>query len=420
MKQKTRKQRQAEQLGMPMGTARSKLQRKLIWNFLLRQGENKCEHCGDWISAPEDLAITHVESWLDNDASLFWDTHNVAFMHSPCAEQFAAERDVARRQKAEKPEMELVRVGIVNERGEWLPGCYHQGKVYVAGKHGERYKLSLRNLTGERLEVILTVDGRDVISGEIGSKENRGYVLKPFEVCTIDGWRTSDNTVAAFRFGADKDNAYSTQLGTGAHLGVIGVAVYREKHSSWSDILIRDGDVWRGGSTQPPTWRTFTSTMDSSPATKAVQCSTDTMSHSGPTIEHVNASFTMNTGERTARRHAREERAQAKGRKRGRGRDGGQPVRARGRDGGQRTNKPREEVKLGTKFGEEVHSRVHHTTFTRRTLEPAVTMVFEYDTFKNLKRRGVPITRNKPRKEPPISPSAFPADDSGYCKPPGR
>lgn len=406
MKQKTRKQRQAEQLGMPMGTARSKLHRKLIWDLLLRQGENKCGHCGDWIRAPEDLAITHVEPWLDNDASLFWDTHNVAFMHSPCAEQFAADRDAARRQKAE-PEMELVRVGIVNERGEWLPGCYHEGKIYIAGKHGERYKLSLRNLTGERLEVVLTVDGRDVISGEVGSKENRGYVLKPFETCTIDGWRTSDNTVAAFRFGADKDNAYSTQLGTGAHLGVIGVAVYQEDHPVWSDMIIRGQEKPWYPSGQ--SWMTFNashSTMDSSPGRNSVQCST-TMEPTGPTVERVNASFTMETG-----RAAREQRAQAPGRKRSM---------KRHRAGGQSTNKPvREEVKLGTKFGEEIHSSVHKTTFARRTLEPAVTMVFEYDTYKNLKRRGIPIKQNKPRKEPPISPSAFPADDSGYCKPPGR
>ena len=173
---------------MPIGTARSKLQRKIIWDLLVRQGENQCARCDDWINSSEDLAITHIEPWLDNDPELFWDHNNVAFMHPTCAEEYASEREAARRQKEQ--EMEIVRVGIVNDRGEWLPGCFHNGKVYVVGKHGERYNIHLRNLTGSRIEVVLTVDGRDVITGEEGSKQNRGYILHAFETCTIEGWRT--------------------------------------------------------------------------------------------------------------------------------------------------------------------------------------------------------------------------------------
>lgn len=384
MKAKTRKQRQAAQLGMPMGTARSKLQRKLIWDLLNKAGENECEHCGDWISRPEDLAITHVEPWLDNDPELFWDTRNVAFMHPPCAEHSAAERNAARRQKEKEKMSKLVNVGIVNERGEWLPGCYHDGKVYVAGKHGERYQIALRNQTGERVEVVLTVDGRDVISGEAGSKDSRGYVLQPFETCQIDGWRTSDDTVAAFRFGADKDKAYSTQLGTGAHLGVIGVAVFEERQSSWflrsSTRGVAPAGMW-GGST------TFT---DSHYSAEVLNASAEVVNSADLSLHST--------------RSVREERAQAPNHKRS------PQVR-------RRKQAPREEVKLGTKFGEEIQSSVHKTTFTRLTAEPSQVLTIEYDTFKNLKRRGIPIKRSKPRVE---SPSAFPADNDGYCKAPPR
>jgi len=78
---------------------------------------------------------------------------------------------------------------------------------------------------------------------------------------------------------------------------------------------------------------------------------------------------------------------------------------------------PREEVKLGTKFGESLSSQVMHTRFLRRTDDPAQLIAIEYDTFKNLKKRGVPITKSS--RPPAQTPSAFPADDA-YCKAPPR
>jgi len=102
------------------------------------------------------------------------------------------------------------------------------------------------------------------------------------------------------------------------------------------------------------------------------------------------------------RRQGREERAQAQGRRRSMTR--------------KRTQAPREEVKLGTKFGEELRSQVRTTRFTRASTSPVQLVTIEYDTLKNLKRRGIPITSQS--RVTPSAPSAFPADDDGYCKPP--
>jgi len=396
---KSRKQRQADQLGMPIGTARSKLQRKIIWDLLVRQGENQCARCDDWINSAEDLAITHIEPWLDNDPELFSDHNNVAFMHPTCAEEYASEREAARRQK--ERDMEIVRVGIINERGEWLPGCFHDGKVYVVGKHGSRYSIHLRNLTGERIEVVLTVDGRDVITGEEGSTKNRGYILHAFETCTIEGWRTSDETVAAFRSGADKDKAYSTQLGTGAHLGVIGVAVFQEYFRPQSSFTILRSCGYSSDSIP----------VGASAESVKISASTETSGGATYSVSCNNVSDEPMLGfsdeSRRASRREREERAQA-------------PLRRRSmrRKRLVEEQEPREEVKLGTKFGEERRSKVGKTTFTRRTTEAAWTLTIEYDTFKNLKRRGIPIKRMQPKKEAP-TPSAFPADNE-YCKAPPR
>lgn len=406
MKQKSRKQRQADQLGMPMGTARSKLQRKVIWHLLNRVGQDKCGHCGDWISSPEDLAITHVEQWLDIDPDLFWDTRNVAFMHPTCTEEYAADREAARRQKEQDKMNNLVSIGIVNERGDWLPGCIHEDKIYVAGKHGERYKITLRNHSNERVEVVLTVDGRDVITGKEGSKDERGYILHGLESYEIDGWRTSDDTVAAFRFGADKDKAYSTQKGSGASLGVIGMAVFQEKTYSRRTSVLRSSGIAPMGA---PAGALFS--MNASYGDGAERGAASASFTSDTVVTHTSTSTsTSRLDSFSTDRHLdkeRETRAQAPGRTRG-------MRQMRRRKAGKEA--PREEVKLGTKFGEEIQSQVNKVTFTRLGTTPAQLVSIEYDTFKNLKKRGIPVTRSAPR---PTAPSGFPADD-GYCKPPQR
>jgi len=268
------------------------------------------------------------------------------------------------------------------------------------GLCGERYNIHLRNLTGERIEVVLTVDGRDVITGEEGSKQNRGYILHAFETCTIEGWRTSDDTVAAFRFGADKNKAYSTQLGTGAHLGVIGVAVYQEYYRPQSSFTILRSASFDSMPVSGTT-RGVSYSLDSSDVKISASCNSVSASTPTGSVEYEGD---LGFSDVFEDRRSREERAQTQGRRRKMTRD--------------RKQAPREEVKLGTKFGEEIRSRVGKTTFSRRTTEPAWIVTIEYDTFKNLKRRGIPIRRTQPRKEA-TTPSAFPADNE-YCKAPPR
>ena len=82
--------------------------------------------------------------------------------------------------------------------------------------------------TGERVEAVVTVDGRDVVSGELGNyKRQRGYVIEAYGSVVIEGFRQSLDQVAAFRF-TDIGNSYSARRGSGQHVGVIGVAVFKE------------------------------------------------------------------------------------------------------------------------------------------------------------------------------------------------
>ncbi|RMG94148.1 MAG: hypothetical protein D6705_17035 [Deltaproteobacteria bacterium] len=127
------------------------------------------------------------------------------------------------------PQGDLLSVGIETLDGRPLDTYWHQGAVYVAGHPGMAYRIRLTNLTGERLEAVVSVDGRDVVTGRLGDYRNqRGYVVPPYGTITIDGFRRSLDQVATFRF-ADVADAYTTRMGTPEHVGVIGVAVFRER-----------------------------------------------------------------------------------------------------------------------------------------------------------------------------------------------
>jgi len=109
-----------------------------------------------------------------------------------------------------------------------LPVYAKEQRQYVAGRPGARYALRLRNLTGGRVLAVLSVDGINVISGQTAGWAQTGYVLAPYESYDIRGWRKSDAEVAAFQFAAITQS-YAAQTGRPGHVGVIGVAAFREK-----------------------------------------------------------------------------------------------------------------------------------------------------------------------------------------------
>ena len=57
-----------------------------------------------------------------------------------------------------------------------------------------------------RVEAVVSVDGLDAVDGKPASVGKRGYMIPAFGDVTIDGWRTSLSTVAAFRFSSVRDS----------------------------------------------------------------------------------------------------------------------------------------------------------------------------------------------------------------------
>lgn len=109
-----------------------------------------------------------------------------------------------------------------------LPIYHHEGRAYVVGEPQHQYELRIRSRAGYRLLAVASVDGVNVVTGQTAGELQSGYVIDPGGVAVIEGWRKSFDDVATFYFTALEDS-YAARTGRPSHVGVIGVALFREK-----------------------------------------------------------------------------------------------------------------------------------------------------------------------------------------------
>ena len=397
-KSKDHKRRKAELLGMPVGTAERQLRKAIIHELARQCGRNICRWCRLEIEEPDELAITHVEDW-EESPDLYFDLGNVALSHASCA------ADRGGRRQGEVSEMKI-EVSVEDAQNNRLPGARHEGDLYVAGNQGKPYQVRVRNRTGKRVLVVTTVDGRNVQTGDPGDYEGAGHVLEPHQSWVYKGWRTSDDKVAAFKFGS-KNDSYSSQLGSKENVGVIGVAVFEEKEPDPKIITVTETRfvplpyiVERPAPWWPNTHITWTS--DTFRLGDALRQGNTT----GSGIDMVNCSTTVSSAELSASSTVI-------------GSVSIEPV-SRGRSStkGKRKRKGQVRQELGTEFGEQLSSSVQRTSFNRATDEPCEVHAIRYDSVDALRRRGIRVDR--PSQRPQQRPSPFPESQDGYCKPPPR
>ena len=279
-----------------------------------------------------------------------------------------------------------VSISLESPGGGGVQTFWHGGSLYVAGQNGARYNLRLQNNTSERVEAVVSVDGRDVVSGQLGNyKSQRGYVIDPYGSVVIEGFRQSLDQVAAFRF-TDIGNSYSARRGSGQHVGVIGVAVFKEyqprrRPSPPMPIATRPyyepsgGDA--GGYDPMP--------GSSAPAARPTDASPQGRSE-----------------------------ARAKSTSDDRGdRDGAY-------ESSEMVARPRSN-RLGTEYGESTYSSVREVGFTRRhKRRPDSMLTVYYDSLDGLRARGVPVDPYYP-PPPTYAPQPFPNDGerhNQYAPPP--
>jgi hypothetical protein len=157
-------------------------------------------------------------------------------------------------------------LSMVDESGRPFPALRRGDRVVALGDPGERYALRIENHSGERFEVVASVDGLDVLDGEVGSVQKRGYLVAAHGSVVIDGFRRSQNDVAAFRLG-DVAHSYANSKGKARNVGVIGFALFEEQRPvvtyaqpphaprySHDTRLRQSAEAFPGGYAQPPAW----------------------------------------------------------------------------------------------------------------------------------------------------------------------
>ena len=228
-------------------------------------------------------------------------------------------------------------IELVDDAMRRLP-CYgHDGRLYVLGDTGGRYLIRVVNPTAARVEAVVSVDGLDAIDGHSANPGKRGYIIPAYGEVTIDGWRTSLDTVAAFRFSSVRDS-YAGRTGHDRNVGVIGVAFFRERP--------RPVVTW-----QPPP------PLRPSPARRSA------------TVEDSEAPAGAGGAAGSANKSASAETAA--------------PPRA--------AAEPADRAGLGTQFGETQSSRVTETTFVRASSSPTTVAELRYDDREGLLARGIAI-----------------------------
>jgi hypothetical protein len=289
---------------------------------------------------------------------------------------------------------------IDRNTGQILPVHVHRGEYWVAGQPGAKYTIQIRNSRGPRVLAVTSVDGLNVLSGETADYGQSGYVFESGQRYGIEGWRKSDSEVAAFVFTASPGESYAERIGKPRDMGVIGVALFRERppvalysppeishrHESPAPSSADLSDKLResaAGSTQAPAAKAAPIMPSPAPAPAAAAPSPAPLAqadastrNAAPGMERERSSSTLPY-----------------------------PMPA-----------PMPSPKLGTAHGERETSIVSRTQFVRNSTQPDEIIRIRYDSHANLVALGIiPSPRVQPVQ--PL-PNAFPGATASYVPDP--
>lgn len=139
----------------------------------------------------------------------------------------------------------LVDLEVVDRTDARVLQVYQKdGQHWVVGTPGHEYLLRIRNPGSGRVLTVASVDGVNVVSGETATPAQSGYVVDARGNVEIAGWRTGLTHTASFYF-TELDDAYAVRTARPDNVGVIGVAVFRERgvHFRETPWRRRDGAV---------------------------------------------------------------------------------------------------------------------------------------------------------------------------------
>ena len=271
--------------------------------------------------------------------------------------------------------------------GQRMPLYQHQGELWVAGRPGANYSIDITNRTGRRIMAVISVDGVNAITGKSATAApDDGYVFNPWQNWAITGWRKSDSQVAAFYF-SESDASYASRTGRPRDVGVIGVALFRER-------------VPEPVRPAPPVSRRNSPVLEDRMDSAVNKSTADSRGPAAPSASPTPQALppaAANAPSPAAADMAMEAEATAK------------PSAKRAPSAqadGTASMAPRT-PSLGTGHGALESSHTSTTSFDSASQQPAQIVRIRYDSYANLVAKGV-IRDSRP--QPERRPNAFPAD----------
>lgn len=143
-----------------------------------------------------------------------------------------------------------LRVAVMSStwgRGETF-SHYRAGQgIYVIGSPGEHYSIQLENRTSNRMEVVVSVDGLDLLDGQPASVKKLGYIIPAKSSVQVKGMRVNGK-MFSLKFGSVNESRASKAFGEkGArNVGVIGVACYEEDGQARRRAQVQENYVRQG------------------------------------------------------------------------------------------------------------------------------------------------------------------------------
>jgi len=214
--------------------------------------------------------------------------------------------------------------------------------------------------------VVLSVDGVNAISGETAAVNQTGYVLAPYSSAEITGWRKSTSEAAAFYFTSLADS-YAARTDRPDNVGVIGVAVYRERAPRVEPRAYEP--PWSASGRDAP------ASADARKDSAANQSRSAAAGDAAPSTDAARSSAA--------------------------------PVPAAPTGDGARADAlgrlAQKAERLGTGHGEREHAPITYTAFERASSQPAEVVRVRYDSYANLVAMGVIRAPDMPLEPQPFA-----------------
>lgn len=258
--------------------------------------------------------------------------------------------------------------------GKSVREYWHNSKLYIEGRNGQSFQLRIRNNGYKRILAVPTVDGLSVLDGKPATTDSTGYIVNGYSTLIVEGWRKNDKEVAEFYF-TDSNDSYGVRVGKGGNLGVIGLAVFREKE--YVPMVFKTTTYPPMNPFSPPwsvTWMAPSATSGGGGGSGNYESpKADVQSY------HASASANVEHASFSARNM-----------------DSVQPK------------------DMGTGWGDTLRSEVTSVNFNQEQNPDAIFEIF-YNSRENLERLGISL-QSQPKYV--TSPKAFPNYPSQWCEPP--